>query len=71
LHIGSNNCLKMAASEYSFMLDALVHKRDYNYNNNKGDECDLDVVVCDKNGNVVGFDIPLRAMDFSEKLFLA
>ncbi len=67
ISLGASGCITMETYEYVSMLDSLVKKRDWDYNQNQGSECDFDVVTCDEQGHVIGFNIPLAAMEFNEK----
>lgn len=70
LHLGMSSCKKMSRFDYLTMIEALVNGKEWHHDMHddegiaKKDECKLDSVTCDREGNIVGLDLPLSGIDF-------
>ena len=70
LHLGMKFCIKMSRFDYLTMLEALVNGKEWHHgmHNNEGiaktDECNLNSVTCDREGNIIALDLPLSGIAY-------
>lgn len=72
LHLASSSCKKIGQYEYFTMVEALLHRKKWELEENVGvqkNECDLDIVNCNDDGQVMSFVFPLKSIKFNEQLF--
>ena len=75
IHLGMTNCVEMSHFEYMSMLEALVYEKEWHYPdaiNKEGEqnECHLDLVNCDEEGNIISLEIPLSGISIDDELFM-
>jgi uncharacterized protein YjbI with pentapeptide repeats len=72
IYLGKSTCIRLGQYEYLTMLKALIERKTWEFDENKqivNDECDLEIVNCDDDRNVISLDIPLAGIEFNAKLF--